>query len=236
MIDSEENTPPRALVGLMRLDEPVPEFPMERDFDNQNTLPWPTCHRNVPGASLDAILSADPQLAQPFIETGRSLKAEGASLIISNCGYTIAFDKLIRENVGGLVATSSLLLLPFIDRLVSASGRIGILTFDASKLSDPHLELAWPAFDRDRLLMSGLEGSRAWHEITTTGVYDRDLLLQDSLFALGKLRDNSSVEAVLVECCALCAFVPAYKAHLKKPVFDAVLMAQTLISASAAEG
>lgn len=218
------------VVGLLRLDEPITEHPKARDLDHPHTLAWRTIPLNVPGASLDAILRADPAIAHPFVNAAKDLERQGAKLIISNCGYTIAYDKMIRENVNVAVASSSLLLLPLIAGLITDKGRIGILTFDASKLTQRHLELAWPEYNQEKVLLSGLEGTRAWQEITQTGLYDADRILDDSLSCLEKLTDDASVEAVLIECCALCAFIPAYRARTELPVFDMVTMAEMLIA------
>ncbi|MER9204054.1 hypothetical protein NKH74_34050 [Mesorhizobium sp. M0933] len=219
-------------VGLLRLDEPVNTDPKPRELDHPDNFDWPVVTKNVPGASVEAIVNADPKLCDPFVESARFLEERGAKLIISNCGFTVAYDKLIRESVSVPVATSSLLLLPFLKNLLSQDGRIGILTFDASKLTDQHLEAAWPSLSKNSIRSSGLEGSVSWKKVTEHGHYDWDQILEDSLEALQELCDDETVEIVLVECCALCSFVPQYQLRARRPVFDAIAMARMIIAAS----
>ncbi|MER8860004.1 hypothetical protein NKI09_20490 [Mesorhizobium sp. M0757] len=223
-IDAETPT-----LGILCLDEPASEVLALRDFDHPDNYERAILSQNVPGATVDATLSADPRLAQPFVETAKSLEAKGAKLIVSNCGYVIAYDSAVRHSVSVPVATSSLLLLPFIVQLLRESEKVGILTFDSSKLTRRHLTLAWPSMADSCISLSGLEGTPSWEEITGFGVYDPEKLFRDSSLALQRLCDDPRVAIILVECCALCSFVPRYRVQAKRPIFDAVSMTRLLI-------
>ena len=192
--------------------------------------PWPVRRATVPGATVDAITAADPRLTDPFVDTARSLEAQGASLIISNCGFAITYDATIRARISVPVATSSLSLLPFLVGLLDDGQRVGILTFDAEKLTLRHLQLAWPAMSSDKVRLSGLEGTASWRDVVDHGVYDWDQLEKDSLSALDRLmKGHGDIAVVLVECCALCSFVDLYKEHAGVPVYDIVSLANTMI-------
>ena len=214
----------------MCLDEEVYEMPESGSLYDPLQYPWPIRRATVPGATVGAITSADPRLTDPFVDTARSLESEGASLIISNCGFAIAYDATIRARVSVPVATSSLLLLPFLGGLLDDGQRVGILTFDAEKLTLRHLQLGWPAMRRDSVGLSGLEGTASWRQVVDHGVYDWDQLEKDSLTALDHLTvGHGDIAAVLVECCALCSFVDLYKEHAGIPVYDIVSLANTMI-------
>ncbi len=234
MIKPVENTrlpTDEPTIGILCLDEPPYEMPERGGIYDPAHFPWKIAQKTVPGASVAAILSADPNIAIPFVDTAKALEAQGAGIVISNCGYTIAYDRLIRRNLSVPVATSSLLLLPLLAGFLNAGEKIGILTFDAENLSLEHLAAAWPAMDMNAIKLSGLEHSQSWQQIVTTGCYDWAQLEADSLAALDRLvQSGPGLRFVIVECCALCSFVPEYKARSRAAVFDIVSLANFLIN------
>jgi hypothetical protein len=125
-------------------------------------------------------------------------------------------------------AISSLLWLPHLDIMRSTRGRIGIVTYDSTRLTMAHLAAAWPGLDPDTIALAGLEGTRMWRDAgLRDSVYDYDRIWEDLKGALDRLVDqHPSVELVLVECVTLCAFVPLIRQHLNLPTFDIVALAR----------
>jgi len=224
-------------IGILCLDEPPYEPPGAGGIYDPALYPWALLRETVPGATVDAILSADPMLVEPYVETAKSLVTQGAGIVISNCGFTIAYDALIRRNLPVPVATSSLLLLPFLSGLLKPGEKIGILTFDAGKLTKEHLAAAWPGLNVDALVLGGLENTRCWSDVIDHGRYDWHRIEEESLQTLDRLLTrNPDLAFVVVECCALCSYVPAYRARAGCPVFDIISLANFLIGVDRSGG
>ena len=234
---SKAAQPAGPAIGILCLDEPPYEPPGAGGIYDPALYPWALLRETVPGATVEAILSADPALVDPYVETAKSLRTQGAGIIISNCGFTIAYDAVIRRSLPVPVATSSLLLLPFLSGLLKPGEKIGILTFDAEKLTQEHLAAAWPGMDADTLALGGLENTRCWSDVIEHGRYDWREIEEESLRTLDRLlKRNPDVAFVIVECCALCAYVPAYRARAGRPVFDIVSLANFLLGAERSGG
>ncbi len=217
-------------LGILCLDERPYEMPERGSMYDPACYPWPILRRTVPGASVAAVTSAEPALAQTYVEAANALEAEGAGLMISNCGFSIAYDAEIRRNVSVPVATSSLLFLSFLGGMLRKDEKIGILTFDANKLSTHHLSLAWPAMPVGSIRLGGLEGTASWRKVVEEGLYDWDQLEADSLAVLERLlAEGNRTAFVLIECCSLCSFMPKYRAMSGRPVFDIVSLANLMI-------
>lgn len=223
-------------IGILCLDEPPYEMPERGGLYDQSLFPWKILRQTVPGATIAAILSADPKLLEPYIDTAKTLEECGAGILISNCGYTIAYDSMIRRTVSVPVATSSLLLLPLLAGLLRAGEKIGVLTFDAEKLTLEHLRAAWPTIVVEAIQLSGLEHTRSWEQVVSVGYYDWPQLEADSLNALDRLlKEAPNVKFIVVECCALCSYTSIYKERSRVPVFDIVSLTNFLIGAPSNE-
>src|SRR5215467_10494679 len=66
----------------------------------------------------------------------------GADGITTTCGFLSLFQQEIAAHVGVPVATSSLMQIPFIERLLPPGKRVGVLTVSASNLTAEHLHAA----------------------------------------------------------------------------------------------
>lgn len=217
-------------IGILCLDEPPYKMPEQGGLYDAAHFPWKIIRETVPGASVDAILSAAPNLATPFIDAAKKLEQQGAGIVISNCGYTIAYDSLIGSRLSVPVATSSLLLLPLLANLLKDFEKIGVLTFDAEKLSPDHLSAAWPAINTNAVKLSGLEHTDSWQQIVAHGRYEWSQLETDSTTVLDRLIESTpGLKFIIVECCALCSFLPVYRVHSPVAVFDIVSLANLLI-------
>src|SRR4051794_19347477 len=94
---------------------------------NPKTFSFPTLYRTVAGAWASNVVPGDPAMEAAFVSAAKELVAEGAAAITTNCGFTLRYQRAMAEAVPVPVATSSLLLLPFL--AATTRGCIGILTF-----------------------------------------------------------------------------------------------------------
>lgn len=219
-------------IGILCLDEEKPDSWVAGGLSDPRTFSWKVLCKRVEGATVQATLSADPQLAKAYSTAARDLERQGASVIISNCGYTVVYNNEVREQVTAPVALSSLQLLPLLDRLKRSRQKIAILTFDAGKLTWDHLKAAWPAIREEAVVVGGMENTKSWHQVYRDGRYDWSQLQADSLSVLQRLVENNrDIAYVVVECAALCSFLPTYRTQSGIAVFDIITLAHHLMEA-----
>lgn len=230
MTSSAINDRPPQKVGVLMLEVPPDDFP--GSLVDPAIFPVPMISETVKGAWVPEMLNVDPKLAQPAIEAAQSLERQGATLLISNCGYFIAYRDKIQPKVGVPAAISSLLWLPHLNALRSPGRKIGIVTFDAVKLTRAHLKAAWPGYDPDAVAIAGLEGTDMWKNAAKPdSTYDFDQIWRDLRHAVDRLlAETPTVQFILIECCTLVAFVPLVRRHTGLPVFDIVALARWYLS------
>ena len=115
------------LVGILMLDTVFPRLP--GDVGNGWTFDFPVMFRKVLGANPTSVVkNADPALLRPFIEGAQALEAAGAKAIATSCGFLVMFQKEMAEAVNIPVISSSLLQVPFVDRLLGPDKKVGIIT------------------------------------------------------------------------------------------------------------
>lgn len=122
-----------ASVGILMLDARFPRIP--GDMGNATTWPFPVQYRLVRNATPDAVVrQGAPGLLAAFIEAARDLAWHGVDGITTNCGFLSLFQEELVDAVGIPVATSSIMQVEFVNRLLPKGKRAGILTisrFDA---------------------------------------------------------------------------------------------------------
>lgn len=213
-------------IGVLCLEVPPDRFP--GSLSDPTIFPVPVLYETVEGAWVDDILASDSALAQPAIDAAKKLERQGATFLISNCGFFISYRSEVERHVSVPAAISSLLWLPHLNLMRSKAGKIGIVTYDATKLSTAHLLAAWPSLDLDVVAVAGLEGTKTWSDAgLKDSVYDFDQIWTDLRAVLDRLvNEHPDVELILVECVTLCAFVPLIRRHLGLPTYDIVALAR----------
>jgi len=130
-----------AAVGILMLEARFPRIP--GDMGNAESWDFPVRYRLVRGASPDRVVRRGaPGLREAFIEAARELVAEGADGITTNCGFLAPFQRDIAAAVGVPVATSSLMQVATVERLLPPGRRCGVLTISGSSLTPEVLAAA----------------------------------------------------------------------------------------------
>src|SRR5215468_10904702 len=129
-----------AKIGIMLL-ETTPDR-LEGSLAHPDTFGGAVKHDTLKGIWVEQILSASPANTPSFLAAARRLEEDGADVLITNCGYSIVYQAAVQQNVKIPAALSSLMLLPLLDRLRAPVKKIGLLTYDAVKLTEAHLQAA----------------------------------------------------------------------------------------------
>ena len=130
-----------AAVGILMLEARFPRIP--GDMGNALTWPFPVHYRVVRDASPDRVVRGGAEgLLGRFVDAARDLVADGVDGITTNCGFLSLFQEELAAAVGVPVATSSLMQVGMVNRLLPPGRCAGILTISGSTLTAQHLDKA----------------------------------------------------------------------------------------------
>jgi hypothetical protein len=208
-----------ARVGILMLEARFPRIP--GDMGNAETWPFPVLYKVVPGASPRRVVCDKAQgLLGEFLAAAEELVRLGADGITTTCGFLSLYQREIAVHVGVRVATSSLMQIPFIERVLPPGRRVGVLTIRAASLTEEHLiaagaDPATPVVGTEncgeftRVILGDeerLDVVAAEHDILTAG---------DALVA-----NHRDIGAVLLECTNMVPYARALSERLRLPVFS----------------
>jgi hypothetical protein len=208
-----------ASVGILMLETRFPRIP--GDMGNAETWPFPVLYKVVPGASPRRVVREKAEgLLDELLAAADELVRLGADGITTTCGFLSLYQRDIAAHVGVPVATSSLMQIPFVERVLPPSKRVGILTVSAASLTADHLRAAGadpatPVVGTD----DGSEFSRVMindEERLDVAAAERDILAAgDELVA-----SHDGIGAVLLECTNMVPYARALSQRLRLPVFS----------------
>jgi hypothetical protein len=217
-----------AKVGIMLL-ETTPDR-LVGSLAHPDTFACQVQEDTLKGIWVEQILSASPTHTPSFVEAAMRLEGNGADLLVTNCGYSVAYQAAVQKSVRIPAALSSLMLLPLLNALRSPQRKIGLLTYDAIKLTEAHLRAAWPQYEADAVVIGGFQGTKTWSDMARDdAIYNPEQIKVDITKVMNRLM-QSDLQFLLVECAALCAFIPYLKLLTNIPVFDVVSLANFLLS------
>ncbi len=210
-------------VGVLMLDTSFPR-PVG-DIGNPASFDCPVIYRRLPGAMVSDVVVDTPlpaRLVDRFAAAARALEADGAMVITTSCGFLAPVQAKLQAAVNVPVVTSSLHLLPHLRSQLDPDETIGILTFDANRLSARHFG------DHAPIAVAGLPPGSHLHSVIANDLPDLDtsqaaLEVEAAFVAL--LDKCPGIKTVVMECTNL----PPYKDHLLKhhevrilDIFDAI--------------
>jgi len=208
-----------ASVGILMLETRFPR--VQGDMCNALTWPFPVRYRVVSGASPERVVRNRAEgLLEAFIADAKDLVAQGADGITTNCGFLSLFQNELAEACGVPVATSSLMQVEAVNRLLPPGRRCGILTISSETLSEDHLRAARVPLDTP---VVGTEGLREFTRaiLGDEEELDIDASLLDLIDAARKLADgNPDLGAIVLECTNMIPFAHDIRAATGLPVYS----------------
>ena len=208
-----------ARVGILMLETRFPRIP--GDMGNAETWPFPVLYKVVPGASPRRVVCERSEgLLDEFLAAADELVRLGADGITTTCGFLSLYQREIAAHVGVPVATSSLMQIPLIERVLPPGKRVGILTVSAANLSGEHLRAA--GADPGTPVVGTDDGS----EFTRVMINDEERLdvaaAERDILAAGDrlVASRDGIGAVLLECTNMVPYAHALSQRLRLPVFS----------------
>ncbi|MDK3073802.1 aspartate/glutamate racemase family protein [Sedimentitalea sp. JM2-8] len=212
---------PEATVGILMLDSRFPRLP--GDVGNPATWPFPVRYGIVRGATPDrVVMRQDPDLLGPFIDAGRELVRDGATGITTTCGFLSMFQDELAVALSVPVATSSLMQVEMVNRVLPAGQRAGILTICASTLT---AELLAKANVPDDTPIGTTEGGREFTRAILENRFELDVNLarRDNVAAARSLAAaHPDLGAIVLECTNMGPFAADIAADTGLPVYSIV--------------
>jgi hypothetical protein len=219
-------------LGVLMLQSKFPRVP--GDVGNASTWPFPVLYRVVEGASPERVVRRlrDGTLLEPFMGAARELERAGTSLVTTNCGFLILFQRRIQEQLGVPFVSSSLLAVPWLQALLPAGRRVGVLTIERASLTPQHLAAAGLPED---LPVVGMEEVGGYFLEAIVG--DGDELdvrrAREEHVAAAKLLVARSPEvgAIVLECTNMPPYAAAIRDETGLPVHDLTTLVSWLVEA-----
>jgi len=208
-----------ASVGILMLDARFPRIP--GDMGNATTWPFPVQYKIVRGASPDLVVrQGAPGLLPLFIDAAKDLVAEGVDGITTNCGFLSLMQAELQAAVPVPVATSSLMQVRMVNALLPPGKRAGILTINASSLSEAHLSAAnVPESTPIGTTEGGAEFTRAI--LGDEPELDVAAARSDNVAAATRLlSDNPELGAFVLECTNMVPYAADIRTATGLPVFS----------------
>ncbi|WP_321896182.1 aspartate/glutamate racemase family protein [Paraburkholderia heleia] len=210
-------------VGVLMLDTRFPRFPGE--IGNARTWSLPVQFKIVRGATPERVVERNGEgLLLPFIEAAQELIDLGVSGITTSCGFLALFQKDLSEALPVPVATSALLQAPFVQAMLPAGRRVGILTFNAQALTKKHLAAVGvdPATP-----IEGMPSDSLFRQVfSDSGKTAYFTILEAEMVraANSLVMRHQDIGAIICECTNMPPFAAAIGAATGLPVFDIVTL------------
>jgi len=210
-----------ATLGIMMLDTKFPR--VHGDMGNAATWPFPVQYRVVRGASPDKVVRQNPlELTDAFIDAAKDLVASGCDGLTTNCGFLALVQQEIAAAVPVPVATSSLMQIPMVQKMLPPGRRVGVLTISADKLTSAHL-LAAGVTDPAGVPIVGTDGGNEF----TSGILedheeiDFEACRQDMIAAAHDLtRNYENIGGIVLECTNMVPYAADVRKATGLPVFS----------------
>jgi hypothetical protein len=206
-------------IGVLMLDTHFERF--VGDIGNPESYDRLVLFEVVRGATVDKVVPAkSAPLIEDFAAAGERLIARGANAITTGCGFLVLNQQMLAERLPVPVATSALLLIPSLMRLLPAGKRLGVLTFSARDLTPAHLAAAGASPDTP--IEGVAEGGVFQGAIYERPVDDSVAAREAEVVAAARrlIARHADIGAILFECTNFPPHRVAVGAATGLPVYD----------------
>ena len=208
-------------IGVLVLDTRFPRI--AGDIGNADSFPFPVLFETLKGigpqqAVRDAPDRAD--LVDTLAVAADRLVRRGAGAIAPTRGFLVLLQRELAARCSVPVATSGLLQVPVVERLLPAGKRVGIITAEARSLTQAHLDAAGIATDTPIVGMPE-GGSFAHTFLDNNAAFDRRAV-QAEVVAAGRqlLALHPNTASIVLECANLPPYSLQLHDELGLPVYD----------------
>lgn len=207
-----------ARVGILMLDTKWPRPP--GDTGNALTWPFPVLYKVVPGATARVVIHGKGKgLGPAFLKAAEELVREGADGITTTGGFLAIFQKELAAHVNVPVASSSLMQVPLVQRLLPPGKRVGVLSVQGDRITPDHWDAVGAPHDTP---VMGTENGREFTRVMLGDTIDMDYeAAEQDIMEAGDalLRRHPEVGAIVCENHNMAPYAAALNARLRIPIF-----------------
>ena len=210
-------------IGILMLDTTFERF--NGDIGNARTWPFPVQYRIVRDATPNRVTRPEgPDMLDAFKAAADDLITAGVDGITTTCGFLALYQQDLTDHCAVPVATSPLLQVPMVARILPRGKRPAILTFSAPSLTPRHLkavgvDTATPI----QGMPPGSEFQRAIRDGDNSVPFAT--LHREVLEAADRMvRADTSIGALVLECTNLAPYSRDIARLTDLPVFDMVTL------------
>lgn len=211
-----------AKLGIIILDTRFQRF--IGDIGNAESFDYPVQYSVVSGISLGADLTPDGETLQVFYRAIDDLVARGVDGISTSCGFLAIMQPHLAARSPVPVASSALLQIPMLQRMLPTSQQVGVLTAKKPALTAAHFAGVGVTFDGPIAGMP-LDGYFRANLVSGNPKIDFARQEQEVLETVRTLVDeNPKLGALVFECTNLSPYSAAVEREFGIPVYDIMTM------------
>ena len=207
-----------ARVGILMLDTKWPRPP--GDTGNALTWPFPVLYKVVPGASARVVIHEQGKgLGPAFLKAAEELVKDGADGITTTGGFLAIFQDQLAKHVNVPVASSSLLQVPLVQRLLPPGKRVGVLSVQGNRITPEHWDAVGAPHDTP---VMGTEGGREFTRVMLGDTVDMDYeAAEQDILEAGEalLAKHPEIGAIVCENHNMAPYAAALNARLRVPIY-----------------
>ncbi|MDR6873386.1 hypothetical protein J2Y55_004410 [Bosea sp. BE125] len=195
------------------------------DIGHAGTWSFPVQYRIVADAVPSRMTEMhNVSLLEPFKAAAQELIEAGVDGITTTCGFLSIHQRELADFCSVPVATSALLQVPMVERIIPSNKKVGILTYSGDALTGRYLEAAGVAADTPVVGMPPTsEFVRSIRDGDDSVPFE--VLREEVLATAGTLMTrHPDIGAIVSECTNLTPFSADIAQRFRVPVFDAVTM------------
>ena len=195
------------------------------DVGNAETWSFPVQYRIVEDAVPARMTDLhNSSLLEPFKRAADELIAAGVDGITTTCGFLSIYQRELADHCSVPVATSSLLQVPMIERMLPTGKRVGILTYNGEVLNGPYLDAVGIAQDTPVGGMPQDSHFVRWIKEGDNSVGYETLRSEVVATAERLVAKHPDIGAIVSECTNLAPFTYDIQQRIGMPVYDTVSM------------
>jgi len=216
-------------LGIIVLDDVNPGF--TGDMRNASAYPFPMQFEIAEGVDIQALtFEADKsRCLGPIQAAAKKLERMGCRAIVGECGYFAYFQGEIARSVDVPVFLSTLLQVPWAQRIISPDKVVGIIAATSEFLTEAHLTAVGVTAGSNYVVAGLLESGRCPGFVDLYRHPDPDLRgadyeqLEREVVDVARefRRDRPDLGALVLECTGLPPFARAIQRAIDLPVFSA---------------
>lgn len=204
------------------------------DTANASTWSVPVRYKVMPKLNTTRIFAADDaEMTSVAVQSAKDLVLEGAQLITCVCGYSIRYQKAVRDAVDVPVLLSALLLAPFLETMLPRNKTLGIIVASKSMLTRDMLEAAGlQGSIEPRIVIAGLDNAPGFTANWCRGEGSLDVSATEKEVvdaALALIKDRPDIGMLLLECGVLPPYAASVQRATSLPVFDHTSMVEFFV-------